>query len=339
MLIWTVLLACCVLVPALLERRQDEGKVGYGFIYFIGEKYSNGEQIYFAVSNENTPASWSLVNGGSPVLTSTLGDKGVRDPYIIQHPTTGVFYVVATDLKVYGSGKSWDTLSRNGSRYLSIWESPDLVTWSDQRLVEVSPSEAGMSWAPEATWDPVAQHFIVYWASNLFAANDTAHSGSTYSRLLYANTTDFITFTEAEVWIDRGASNIDTTVCKDPISGYYHRFSKAYGTKVIQERSLNMFSTWELVFEGIGYADHGQVEGPLCFVDNLNSSLFHVWVDDIADRAGEVQGYLPYQSDNISSGVWTMSTGYTLPSNPRHGTVFSLTVSEMANLASVTTVI
>ncbi len=95
--------------------------------------------IPVAVSNGNTPASWSLVNDGSPVLTSTLGDKGVRDPYIIQHPTTGVFYVVATDLKVYGSGKSWDALSRNGSRYLSIWESPDLVTWSDQRLVEVSP--------------------------------------------------------------------------------------------------------------------------------------------------------------------------------------------------------
>ncbi|KAK0447756.1 glycosyl hydrolase [Armillaria borealis] len=284
MLIWTILLACCVLVPALLEQ--------------------------VAVSNGNTPASWSLVNGGSPVLSSTLGDKGVRDPYIIQHPTTGVFYVVATDLKVYGSGKSWDALSRNGSRYLSIWESPDLVTWSDQRLVEVSPPEAGMSWAPEATWDPDAQHFIVYWASNLFAANDTAHSGSTYS---------------PEVWIDRGAPNIDTTVCKDPISGYYHRFSKAYSTKVIQERSLNMFGTWELVFEGIGYADHGQVEGPLCFVDNLNSSLFHVWVDDIADIAGEVQGYLPYQSDNISSGVWTMSTGYTLPSDPRHGTVFALT--------------
>ncbi len=100
--------------------------------------------------------------------------------------------------------------------------------------------------------------------------------------------------------IDRGAPNIDTTVCKDPISGYYHRFSKAYSTKVIQERSLNMFGTWELVFEGIGYADHGQVEGPLCFVDNLNSSLFHVWVDDIADLAGEVQGYLPYQSGSFT---------------------------------------
>lgn len=339
MLIWTILLAFCVLVSGFLDQRQEEEKAGYGFIYFIGEKYSNGEQIYFAVSNGDTPASWSIVNGGSPVLTSTLGDKGVRDPYIIQHPTTGVFYVVATDLKVYDSGKSWDALSRNGSRYLSIWESPDLVTWSDQRLVEVSPPEAGMSWAPEATWDPVAQHFIVYWASNLFVANDTAHSGSTYSRLLYANTTDFITFTEAEVWIDRGAPNIDTTVCKDPISGYYHRFSKAYSTKVIQEPSLNMFGTWELVFEGIGYADHGQVEGPLCFVDNLNSSLFHVWVDDIVDLAGEVQGYLPYQSDNISSGVWTMSTGYTLPSDPRHGTVFAITTSEMANLASVTSVI
>ncbi|KAF9024336.1 Arabinanase/levansucrase/invertase [Hymenopellis radicata] len=325
-----------LLSTAFARPRPRADKAGYGFVYFIGEKYANGEQIYFAVSEGNSPATWSLVNGGAAVFNSTLGDKGVRDPYIIQHPTTGVFYVIATDLKVYGSGKSWDYLGRHGSRSLSIWESPDLVNWSDQRLVEVSPPEAGMSWAPEATWDPVAEHFVVYWASNLFDSADTNHTGTTYSRQLTANTTDFVTFSDAEIWIDRNDSNIDTTVCLDPETQYYHRFSKAFSKTVIQERSQSLYGTWEVVFDGVAYAEHGQVEGPLCFQDNLNSTLFHVWVDDIADLPGEVQGYLPYESDNITSGVWTDSVGYSLPADPRHGTVIALTAAEMSALASLT---
>lgn len=153
-----------------------------------------------------------------------------------------------------------------------------------------------MSWAPEATWDPIAEHFVVYWASNLFDSTDTNHTGTTYSRQLTANTTDFVTFSDAEVWIDRNDSNIDTTVCLDPETQYYHRFSKTFGKTVIQERSQSLYGTWEVVFDGVAYAEHGQVEGPLCFQDNLNSTLFHVWVDDIADLPGEVQGYLPYES-------------------------------------------
>ncbi|KIY70360.1 glycoside hydrolase family 43 protein [Cylindrobasidium torrendii FP15055 ss-10] len=336
----TVLYTSGVLAAAVsghqdVEERQTEDYAGYGFIYFIGEKYATGEQIYFAASNGNTPAAWNIVNGGKPVLTSTLGDKGVRDPYIIRHPTSGTFYVVATDLKVNGSGKSWDYLSRQGSRSLAIWESKDLVNWSDQRLVELAPPEAGMAWAPEATWDPVAEHFVVYWASKLYESTDTNHTGSSYSRQLYSNTTDFVTFTEAEVWIDRGNDNIDTTVCLDPETKYYHRFSKADGKWVIQERALSLFAEWETVFEGVGYSDHGQVEGPLCFTDNLDASLTHVWVDDIADRAGEVQGYIPYQTTNLTSGAWTLSEGYTLPTDPRHGTVFALTARELEALSSI----
>jgi hypothetical protein len=81
------------------------------------------------------------VKAGKPVLTSTLGTKGVRDPFLIRDPSGTKFYLIATDLRMYGSGLSWDQASRIGSRSLSIWESPDLRTWSAQRLVQVSPPE------------------------------------------------------------------------------------------------------------------------------------------------------------------------------------------------------
>ena len=61
--------------------------------------------------------------------------------------------------------------------------------------------------------------FNVYWASKLFDPADTAHSGSSYSRQMIANTTDFTTFTDAEVWLDYGSSTIDTTAIFDEASG------------------------------------------------------------------------------------------------------------------------
>jgi hypothetical protein len=145
--------------------------------------------------------SWNLVNGGRPVLTSTLGTKGLRDPFIIRHPSGSKFFVIATDLRMFGGTMTWDQAGRKGSLSLAVWESPDLKTWSAQRLVKVSPAtvsitnplflsitidtnQAGMTWAPEATWDPTMNKFVVYWASNIYTASDTNHTGSTHARIM-----------------------------------------------------------------------------------------------------------------------------------------------------------
>ncbi|KAK7007593.1 Arabinanase/levansucrase/invertase [Favolaschia claudopus] len=325
----TVFVTATPTPEADIEKRQTATGSAYGYVYFQGEGLSNGEQIYFAVSKTNSPASWNVVNGGRPVLTSTLGTKGLRDPFIIRDPSGSKFYVIATDLRMFGGNQTWDQASRHGSLSLAIWESPDLKTWSAQRLVQVSPATAGMSWAPEATWDPSTRKFVVYWASNLFSASDTGHTGSTYSRIMYATTTDFKTFSSAQPWIDKGTAIIDTTVAFDSASGYYHRFSKINGL-ILQERSTTLFGIWRTVANGVGQAQYGSVEGPLIFLSNVYSGVWHLWLDGI-----NPQGYHPLETGNITSGVWTASTGYVLPPNPRHGTVFSISASEAANLAAV----
>ena len=53
----------------------------YLFAHFTGES-PRGEQIYFPVSEDGL--RWTDLNGSDPVLVSTLGDKGVRDPSIIR---------------------------------------------------------------------------------------------------------------------------------------------------------------------------------------------------------------------------------------------------------------
>ena len=70
-----------------------------------------------------------------------------------------------------------------------IWESTDLVNWSEQRMVEVSAKiEAGCTWAPEATYDPQTGEYVVYWASR-------TPNKDTKQRLYYAKTRDFYSFT------------------------------------------------------------------------------------------------------------------------------------------------
>lgn len=129
----------------------------YLFVHFIGEERNpTDEQLYFALSRDGV--HWrDLRPAGSPALTWLGGEKGVRDPHIVRDPRGG-FHIVATDLSIYYRG-GWgpnDGATTNGSTGLVIWDSPDLVHWSEPRLVDVASKipDAGMAWAPEANWDP-----------------------------------------------------------------------------------------------------------------------------------------------------------------------------------------
>jgi hypothetical protein len=72
---------------AALEARQSSALEGYMMAYLTGND-SNGEKIYFAASNGNNALSWTELNKGAPVLTSTMGTTGLRDPFIIRSPGT-----------------------------------------------------------------------------------------------------------------------------------------------------------------------------------------------------------------------------------------------------------
>lgn len=72
----------------------------YLFVHFTGtESTPEHEQIYFSVSEDGR--SWRILNGGKPVLISDVGEKGVRDPFIIQSEDGKHFYIIATDLSIY----------------------------------------------------------------------------------------------------------------------------------------------------------------------------------------------------------------------------------------------
>src|SRR6476620_3725425 len=117
------------LTLTVLPLPKKEALEGYAFAYFTGEGSADGEQVYMAGSRGNDPLHWDELGGGRPVLTSSEGEQGVRDPFIMRSPEGDRFYLIATDLKIYGNG-DWDRSQRTGSRAIEVWESTDLVNWS-----------------------------------------------------------------------------------------------------------------------------------------------------------------------------------------------------------------
>ena len=87
---------------------------------------------------------------------------------------------------------------RHGSRYLEIWESTDLVTWSDQRHVPVSARHAGHDVGAGGDLRPGHRRLRrLLGVAVPYAADDPDHTGSTYPRMMYSTTRDFRTFTDA----------------------------------------------------------------------------------------------------------------------------------------------
>jgi hypothetical protein len=313
---------------------------GYAFSYFTGNSIA-GEKIYFAASRGNDALTWDELNEGLPVLESTMGEMGLRDPFLIRSPEGDRFFLIATDLSI-GRNGNWDRAQRTGSRYLEVWESTDLITWSEQRHVLVSPPTAGNTWAPEAYWDDSLQQYVVFWASKLYAADDPDHTGSTYNRMLYATTRDFVTFSEPQIWQDRGESRIDSTVIKE--DGVYYRFTKDEGgggtgcSDIIQEKSPSLTAvdlpgnpSWAFMDACIGRdAGTSAVEGPTVFEANpgdTSGSPYYLFVDEYGGR-----GYIPLGTDDLEAPNWQVPADYNLPASPRHGTVIPVTGAELAAL-------
>ncbi|WP_238011763.1 immunoglobulin-like domain-containing protein [Dactylosporangium sp. AC04546] len=319
-------------VPAL-PAVQDP--FGYLMVHFVEDANGYKEKIYLSLSRGEDPTRWYRLNGGEPILASGLGTTGVRDPYLVRSPEGDKFWIIATDLRVFGGDNAgWTEWSRRGSRSLLVWESTDLVHWSDTRLVQVAPPTAGMAWAPEVIYDDTTGEYVVFWSSTLFAETDTGHTGATYSRILYAKTRDFVTFTPAQVLIDNGGETIDTTMIR--AGGKVFRFSKdnsSAGREVFGEVGSGVFATdFAITQTRIGRAQYGSVEGPLVFKDSY-ADKWYLYVD----RYGAVQGYAPLVSTDMAAGWSALGGTFELPAQTKHGAVIALRGDEWERLAGVQT--
>ncbi len=326
----------------------------YAFAYFAGESTDEGEKIYLGASRGNDPLDYDVLNDGRPVLSSQYGTRGLRDPFVIRSAEGDRFFLLATDLKAYPA-VDFGEAQESGSKYLEVWESTDLVHWSDQRHVKVSSDLAGNTWAPEAFYDEEAGEYVVYWASALYPTSDVAGRDITtsYQRMMYATTRDFVTFSEPQVWVDvrrgTGRGTIDATVVRD--GDTYYRFLKDEAVMTPrQERSTDLRATvsgslpttssspgWQLVKDQVGVGQpnpwggtYTQGEGPTVFRDNEVADRWYMFIDQPSYHGG--RGYLAFRTDDIAGGDWQSVPTADLPSSPRHGTVIPVTQAELDTL-------
>lgn len=294
---------------------------GFLFVTFKGEQTPMSEQIYFVLSHDGR--QWHALNGSQPVLVSTLGEQGVRDPYLLRSHDGKKFYVIATDLSINRNG-DWTRAGQAGSKAVVIWDSPDLVHWSKARLVKVAPDDAGSAWAPEAIYDEGKQAYLAFWAS------PTARDNFGKQRIWAAWTSDFVTFGKPFVYVEKPWAVIDADiVCEQ---GTYYRFSKNEQDKSItMEVSPNLMGPWSDL-PHFSLANLRGYEGPECYpVKPAAAGKPATWCL-ILDQYSTGAGYQPFVTEDLGSGQFHPGEGFAFPFRPRHGAVLPISAAEYERL-------
>lgn len=296
---------------------------GYLFVTFKGERTPMTEQIYFAVSKDGR--QWNALNGGEPVLISKLGEKGVRDPYLLRAHDGKKFYLLATDLSIH-LNHDWGRSQTAGSKSIVIWESTDLVKWSAPRLVRVAAADAGCTWAPEAVYDEATHDYLVFWASK------NGSDKFAKQRIWAARTKDFITFGEPFIYIDKPGHVIDTDIVRE--GDKYYRFSKDEQYKAItMEVGDTLTGPWKDV-PGFSLAKLQGYEGPECYqLQPAANGKPAVWCL-VIDHYSKGAGYKPFVTDNLSGGQFTEAPNFSFPFLFRHGSILPVSAEEYGRLES-----
>ncbi|PWN35909.1 uncharacterized protein FA14DRAFT_167836 [Meira miltonrushii] len=283
------------------------------------------EKIYQQVSNGNNAYSFTALNGGNPVLTSTVGTKGVRDSYLVASPDRSEFWAIGTDLNTHT--QSWSDAVTHGSKSIVIWHTTDLVNWDTNYLAQVDDDTAGMVWAPSAVYDPNTKQYFVFWGSQLFAEDDPNHTNGPVTKTLirYATTTDFKTFSSPQTYINGGDQDRLDQEFQSLGGNSYARFTTAGGAGVIEEISQDgLLGTWNRVGGSSNYINtQSPREGPTSFQDNQDSSEYHLWLD-----APPTDGYETYSTNGIQGGSYPEENVSGFPSGMRQGSVLPITQSE-----------
>ncbi len=320
-----------------------------GYLWTNFDASGGYEKIFFGYSEDGL--TWSKLNkdeygNAQPVLVNDAegSDLGVRDPHIIRSAEGDKYWILGTDLHAEGGGpggSGWDQL--NASQNIVVWESNDLVNWSEPRLVYAGFDNAGCVWAPEAIYDESTGDYLVYWS-----ARDKSLSGTDDNalRVYVCRTRDFNTFSEPKVWLSEDQENgaetniIDSTIVEGN-DGRYYRFSTSDWNTIVDvsdtlaaddvfDVSVNADEStpdgsWTRLVKRDGQSEAGFSRGEGLTVYQLPDGTWCAMADN--------GGYTAYLTDDLSSGTFEKSSEASFVDGRfRHGTVMRLSEAEEARL-------
>ncbi|HEY9060875.1 MAG TPA: dockerin type I domain-containing protein [Pseudobacteroides sp.] len=267
--------------------------------YFKQETGGYGLNLCYSTDAMN----WKNINDGKAVLYAKLGTKGIRDPYI-RRKQDGTFVIVATDML----GTNWS----DHSQYIHVWDSDDLITFKNERLLKVHSTNMH-AWAPEVFYDYNKKQYGIIWSGN-----------TNYNRTYVNYTTDFNTITESEVFFDPGYDVIDSDVIQHNGTAYlFFKDERSSGKSIKAAKSTTLNPNSFNVFTP-NFITSAGTEGPFVFKDN-NSNTWYMYAD-LFNQNGKFECW---KTTDLGATSWTKVANISVPAGVRHGSVVSVTQTEL----------
>ncbi|MFE0738702.1 AbfB domain-containing protein [Streptomyces sp. NPDC058855] len=272
----------------------------------------NVNALHLAVSDDGR--KWEPLNDNNAVLTPTAGTKGIRDPFLYRL-RDGRWVLLATDIPVGGS-------FTKPNQYIHVWTSPDLVTWSPDRLLKVNGTNTGSySWAPAVHWDAARQAYGITFS--------TVPPGFSHSVIAVSYTPDFVSATDPTIFHDTGSGIIDSHVVAGGDGANYLYYKDHASGRLAGARSASVRPGSFAPYTD-GVADNPCTEAPT-LVKSLTSPTWLLWGDTYCPN-----GRFDLWQGDLLSGRWNKvgREAYTAPLNAKHNTVHPITSADRDRLVA-----
>ena len=301
----------------------EEEMAAYLFVYFTGNA-AEQERIYYGVSKDGY--NFKALNGGEPVLISTVGTGCVRDPFILKGQD-GYYYILATDMR---SSLGWAS-----NHAIVIFKTADLIHIEETIHIDYknfeSTKNCNRAWAPQAIWCPEKEAYMVY----LAIQNEGDPRGTVMWRHY---TKDFKTYTEPEFMLappDGIGGAIDGDIIYDPVNDryimYYDGKRIAVSDKISGEFSAidpNTGREYERIPFKTSSGVDMDVEGSNIY-NIIGTNKYIIAADGTPFNGGkyalvETTDFINYRQLNDNE--------YSFNFTPRHGYVIQISQRELDNL-------
>ncbi|MCM3724885.1 glycoside hydrolase family 43 protein [Neobacillus cucumis] len=299
-------------MSANLDRKkyQENEEAAYVMGYFTETPLNEGNEFALHLAYSYDGLNWIPLNNNHPVLVPTIGEKGLRDPFIYKKQD-GSFIVLATNM--------WN------SEYIMCYDSADLTTFENSRLLRLN-TDGMHAWAPEVFFDKELGKYGIFW------------SGNTDRNRIYVNyTEDFVTISEPILYFDPGYNVIDAAIeehdgkyymyfkdertpAEAPLSG--KRMKGAYSSS-LEPRSFDLNEYTQPIGEPM-------IEASIV-IKKYGANKWFLYGDCYYPVNGRM---FVWETDDLSRGNWTPldRRDYNPPLNAKHGSVVRVTKSELERL-------
>jgi hypothetical protein len=222
----------------------------------------------------------------------------------------------------------WKDINHNGSKYLSLWRTDDLINFGEQELIYFGCDDFGCLWAPEVFYDDKREEYLIHWGST--------HKAQDYNHMkIYCCTTkDFKIFSQPKVFFEKDNEILDSHIVK--VGDTYHLFYKNSDNPAMNMHATSneLYGEYKHDKEFEDYMSTlyraGSYEAPTTL--ELPNGKWCLMLDFFGCEKDKM-GYVPFVSSNVGDTHFERCPEkFTFPYGFKHGGVIGITDEEYNKL-------